>query len=80
MNQGSKIYHNEVARLVKYGESLSGKSAQSTKLTTENKEVRWMLPPQKINDYIVEEKIERPCLFFVLGETVVPNETIWNIK
>lgn len=80
MNQGSKIYFNEVARLVKYGESLLGKSAQSTKLTAENKEIRWMLPPQKINDYIVEEKLERPVLFFVLGETVVENETIWNIK
>ena len=80
MDLRSKKYFYEVAKLVKYGESLLGKSAQSTKLTAENKEVRWMLPPQKINDYIVEEKIERPCLFFILGETVVPNETIWNIK
>jgi len=80
MNQGSKIYFNEVSRLVKLGEQLLGKSAQSTILTDENKEIRWMLPAQKINDYIVEEQIERPRLFFVLGKTTVPNETLWNIK
>lgn len=82
LKRGSKIYFNAVSKLVSAGEELVSKTAQSTILKSFNEKLKMMQmdPPQKITDYIVEERIMEPRLFIVFKGITVPWETLWNVK
>jgi len=78
----SILYQTEASQLATYGNSLIGKTAQSTILTQISKcgQKAEMMPAQKITGYSVQEWCGEPNLMICVGTEEVWEDSLRNIK